>query len=203
MILYPTWQNSSCSPLCWDIPCLIFWGHLPLEVIFISSIFIFCWSTLLKFQILGRSDHRLMRYSTFYIWASLPLDVVFISSILFWFSPLSLSSKFGKEPISGSWNIHFLIFRSSYILGRLHFKHLWFWFGPLNLSLKYESNLISGCWDIQLLIFWGRLPLDSVFHWRSSSFQVFLILVWSSKLQFKIWGRSDQWLLRCSIFDTS
>ena len=90
---------------CWNI--LIFWGHLPLEVIFISSIFIFCWSTLLKFQILGRSDHRLMRYSTFYIWASLPLDVVFISSILFWFSPLSLSSKFGKEPISGSWNIHF------------------------------------------------------------------------------------------------
>jgi hypothetical protein len=79
------------------------------------------------------------------------------------------------------------------------------------------------------LIFWGRLPLEVVFilsickinlrkirsafadkfnfwylevffHWKLSSFQPYLFLVWSSELMFKIWGWSNQWFLRYSTF---
>ena len=45
---------------------------------------------------------------------------------------------------------------------------------------------------------------EVVFHERSSSMRghlhsmCFLVLVWSHKLKFKIWARSDQWLLRYS-----
>ena len=99
---------------CWDNPLLIFWGHLPFEVVFIWSILV--------------------------------------------------------------------------------------WSPKLSLSLKFEEDPISGCWDIPLLIFWGHLPFKVVFHWRSSSFEAFFIWAWSPKLKFKIWGRSDQWLLRYSNF---
>ena len=80
--------------------------------------------------------------------------------------------------------------RSSSIEGCLCFEH--FWFGPLCLCLKFEENPISGCWDIQLSIFLGLLPLVVVFF---SDFQALVVLVWSPTLKFKIWGRSDQWLL--------
>ena len=39
------------------------------------------------------------------------------------------------------------------------------------------------------------------FLWRLSSLKSYWILVRSSELQFKIWGRSDQWLLRYSTFN--
>ena len=70
----------------------------------------------------------------------------------------------------------------------------------MSLCLKFEEDPISGCWDIQIFIFWGHLPLEVVFHWRSSSLKPFLTLVWSHELMFKIWGRSNQWLLRYSNF---
>ena len=95
----------------------------------------------------------------------------------------------------------FNILRSSSIGGRHHFNHFWFWVCPLSLSLKFKEDPISGCWDIQLLIFWGRLPLEVVFHWRSSSFQAFFIFVWSPEFKFKIWGGSNEWLLRYSTFN--
>ena len=46
----------------------------------------------------------------------------------------------------------------------------------------------------------SHLPLEVIFHWRSSSLKSYLTLVWSHELRFKIWGRSDQWLLRYSNF---
>ena len=90
--------------------------------------------------------------------------------------------------------------RPSTIEGRLHWKLFWLCFGPMSLYLKFEEDPISGCWDIQLFIFWGHLPLEVIFHWRLSSLKPFLSLVWSHELMFKIWGRSNQWLLRYSNF---
>ena len=68
------------------------------------------------------------------------------------------------------------------------------------LCLKFEGDPISGFWDIQLWIFWGHLPLGDVFHWRSFSSKPFLTLFRSHEFMFKIWGRSNQWLLRYSTF---
>ena len=56
---------------CWDIQLLLFWGRLPFEVVFISSIFILVWSPELKFKIGGRSSQWLLIYLTFDIlWSS-------------------------------------------------------------------------------------------------------------------------------------
>ena len=46
----------------------------------------------------------------------------------------------------------------------------------------------------------GHLQLGIAFHQRLSSFQAFLILVWSPELKFEISGRSIQWLPRYSTF---
>ena len=73
---------------------------------------------------------------------------------------------------------------------------LYFWFGSLSFNLKFQEDPISGCWDIQLWYF------EVVFHWRSSSFQAFLIQNWSPEIKFTIWGRFDQWLLIYSTFNT-
>ena len=54
---------------CWDIQIFIFWGHIPLEVIFLWSLSLLTpyltlvWSHKLMFKIWGRFDHWwLMRY---------------------------------------------------------------------------------------------------------------------------------------------
>ena len=86
--------------------------------------------------------------------------------------------------------------RSSFIGSYLHFKYFWFWFGPLSLSLNVNENPIRGCWDIQLFIF------EFFFYFWSSSLQALVILVQFLKLKFKIWGRSDHWLLRYSNFNS-
>ena len=70
----------------------------------------------------------------------------------------------------------------------------------MSLSLKFEEYPISGCWDIQIFILWGHLPLEVIFHWRSSSLKPFLTLVWSHELMFKILERSILLLLRYSNF---
>ena len=88
-------------------------------------------------------------------------------------------------------NSTFNIFRSSFI----------------GCFLPFEVVFIGGClpfevvFHLRLSSIWGRLPLEIIFHWRSSSFQALLILVWSPELKFKIWGRSNQWLLRYSTFN--
>ena len=79
------------------------------------------------------------------------------------------------------------------------------------LSLQFEEDPNSGCWDFPLLIFWGHLPLDSVFNSNNSQFlfvnsstghlKQCLILIWSPQLNFKIWERSDHWLLGYSTFN--
>ena len=66
----------------------------------------------------------------------------------------------------------------------------------MTLVWSFKEDPIRACWDIQIFIFWGHLPLEVVFHWRLSSFKPIFSLVWSHKLMFKIWGGSDQWLLR-------
>ena len=79
---------------------------------------------------------------------------------------------------------------------RKHIERIYkIWFGHLSLSLKFEYDPISCCWDIQLLIFWGHLQLEVIFI---SSISIF---VWSPELKFKIWGGSDEWLLRYSTFN--
>ena len=93
---------------------LIFWGRLPLEVLFISSIFDFK----LKFKIWGRSNQWLLRYSTFNI---LRLSSIWgrlhFKQFWFWFGLLSLSLKLEEDPISGCWDIQLLIYS-----GRLPFE---------------------------------------------------------------------------------
>ena len=94
----------------------------------------------------------------------------------------------------------FYVLKSSFIRGRLPFKvvfinsFFWLWYGLLGLCLRFEEDPISGCWDIQIFIFWGHFSLE-VFI-----IQTFLTLVWSPGPMFKIWGRSDWWLLRYSYF---
>ena len=129
---------------CWDIQLLIFWGHLLLEVVYISSIFDMVWSPELKFQIWGRSDQWLLRYSTFNILRSSSIGGhLCCKHIWFWFGPLSLSLKFEKDLISFCWDIQFLISRLSSIGVRLYFIHFGFWFGPLSFS--FEEDPTSGC----------------------------------------------------------
>ena len=59
-----------------------------------------------------------------------------------------------------------------------------------SLSFKFDYDQISRCWDIPLFIFWGRLHLKDLY-----------IIVWSSKLKFKVWVGSHKWLLRYSTFN--
>ena len=133
----------------------------------------------------------------------------------FWFNSLILSLKFEDHPISGCWDIQpFNILKSSSIGGHLCFKHFLILFGPLRLTLKFEGNPKYSIFNILRSSFiGGRLPLEVVFelrifyfglvffHWWSSSFQAFFIFVWSPKLKFKIWVKSNGWLLRYSTFN--
>ena len=109
------------------------------------------------------------------------------------------------------WSVATEIFKLSYfevilhlrlfsIEVRLNWNLIWLWYGPMSLCFKFEEDPISDCWDIQIFIFWGHLPLEVIFHWRSSPLKFFLTLFWSHEFRFKIWGRSDQWLLRYSNF---
>ena len=155
----------------WDIQLLIFWGCLPLEVIFIFSIFYLVWSPELKFQIWERSDQWLLKYSTFKILRSSSIGGCLPFKLLILVH--SPSIKLQNWERSGQWLLRYSclnILRSFSIGGRLPFEDFWFWFGPLSLSLRFEENLISGCWDIQLLIFWGPLPLKVVFVLSISNF---------------------------------
>jgi hypothetical protein len=98
---------------CWDIPLLILWGRLPLEVVshwrlssigvrlHLKNLYKIVWSSKPKFIIWVGSNKCLLRYSTLNImrsssmWGRLPCEVVFIWSI--WtlcFGHLSLSLKF-------------------------------------------------------------------------------------------------------------
>ena len=109
---------------CWDNQLLIFWGHLPLEVLFVSSIFDF---GLLKFKIRGRSDQWLLKYSTFNILRSSSIGRRLpFKHLWFWFSPLSLSLKFDVYPISGCWDIQLLIFWGLLPLVVVFLSSFWF-----------------------------------------------------------------------------
>ena len=126
---------------CWDIQIFIFWGHLPLEVIFLwrsSSLkpyLTLVWSYELMFKIWRRSDQRLQRYSNFLflrlssIRGHLPFKVLFIEILnRLWFGPMSLCLKFGEDPISGCWDIQIFIFlRSSSIRSHLPLKFIFIW----------------------------------------------------------------------------
>ena len=123
---------------CWDIPLLIFWGCLPMEVVFVLSIFLFwfgallilVWSTELKFQISERSDQWLLRYSTFNILRSSSIGGRLCIFILVWSSKL----KFKIWGKSEQWLLRYStlnILRSSSIGGRLCFKHFYFVLAPL------------------------------------------------------------------------
>ena len=103
---------------CWDIQLLIYWGHFPLEVVFISSILILTWSPEPKFEIWRRSDQWLLRYSTIF-WGRLPLEVVFISSIF----------NFDLVPWASVSNLRMIqsvvaeIFKFNILRSSLFFKH--------------------------------------------------------------------------------
>ena len=89
-----------------DIQLLIFWGRLPSEVIYI-----FVWSPDIKFKIWGRSDQKLLRYSTFNILRSSSIEGhLHFKHFAFWFGPLALSFKFDNDLISGCFVIQILIF---------------------------------------------------------------------------------------------
>jgi hypothetical protein len=127
-------------------------------------------------------------------------SVVFILSIFkhfwFWFGPLSLSLKFKDDQISGCWHIQLLIFWACIQLDIIFISSI-FYFGlvpwALFRNLRKIRSVFAEIFNFKYFEF--------VFHWRLSSFQAFLILVWSLKLNFKIWGRSNQCLLRYSTFD--
>jgi hypothetical protein len=123
---------------------------------------------------------------------------------LFWFGPLSLSLKFEKNPSICCWDIQLLIF--GWLLpSEVVFisSQILFWLGPLRLGLKFEEDHwrwfpFQAKYKLEIFHFW---------YWRFSSiggrlhFKNFFILVWTPKLRFEIWGRSDQWLLRYSTFN--
>ena len=147
----------------------------------------------------------------FIFWGHLSLENVF-----HWRSPYLILFYFGLVPwayvqyLRRIRSVAAEIFKFSYfgaifhwmlssIEGRLHWNLFWLWFGPMSLCLKFEEDPISGL-RYSNFHFWGHLPLEFIFLWRSSSLKPYLTLVWSHVLLFKIWGRSDQCLLRYSNF---
>ena len=97
----------------WRLPSI--GGHLQLGIAFhqrlssFQAFLILVWSPELKFEISGRSIQWLPRYSTFYILRSSSIGGrLHFEHFWFWFSPMSLSSKFEEDPISGCWNIQLL-----------------------------------------------------------------------------------------------
>ena len=86
---------------------------------------------------------------------------------------------------------NFHILRLSSIQGRLPLKVVF-----IETLFDFSRVLWAyGCWYIQMFIFWGHLPLEVVFHWRFFHWNLFLTSVCFHELRFKIWGRSDHWLL--------
>ena len=125
------------------------------EVIFhwrsslLRAFWILDWPLKLQFKIWRRSDQWLLRYSTFNILRSSSIGgCLCCEGFLFWFGPLSLSLKFGENPISGCWDIQLLIFWDRLPLEWSSFKDFWFWFGPMSLSLIFEEN-----WSVVAEIF--------------------------------------------------
>ena len=134
-----------------------------------------------------------------------PLEDVFIWRIYkIWFGLLSLSLKYEYDPMNGCCDIPLLIFwghlpskvvfhrRLSSIGGRL----------PLEVVFYWRSSSIRGRLPLEVVFhlrssaIWGRLPLEFVFHWRLSSYQTLFTF------NFKIWERSNHWLLRYYTFNT-
>ena len=80
--------------------------------------FILIWSPNLMFKIWGRSGKLLMIYSTFNILRSSSigghLHVNYFC--LFWFGPLSLSSRLDEGLISGCWDI---LYKKMFAVGRV------------------------------------------------------------------------------------
>ena len=130
----------------------------------------------------------------------LPLEVIFVmsnSSFLVW-------TNIFRFKIWGRSNLWLLRYSLKYfeVIFQVPLevifiiKKIQCWLGPLSFSLKFEDNWISGSLNILHLKCWGRLRLVLIFIIPIS------ILGWRPKLQFKVWGRSDQWLLRYSTFIT-
>ena len=140
---------------------------------------------ILWFDIWGRSDQWLLRYSTLnifigghlhfkrfdfglFLWALIFRGRLSLKDIFITFDLISVWTSELKFKIWGRSDQCLLRYStfdylgSSSIGGCLHFKHFWFWFVPLILNLKFEEDLISVCWDIQLLIFWGHLTLKAI-----------------------------------------
>ena len=96
------------------------------------------------------------------------------------------------------WLLRYTIFSiwgllPSFIGGCLHLKYLYSLVCHISLSFEFCEDRTSGSWDIPFLIF------KVFFHYFTGGrlyLKHFYSLVWSHKLKFKIWGRSDQWLLR-------
>ena len=144
----------------------------------------------LKFKIWGRSDQWLLRYSTFDILRSSSIEGhLHFKHFLFWFGPLSLTLNLKKDPISGCWDIQHKIF-----WGHLPLEVAFNWrSSSVGDRLPSEVILISSIFDFGLVP-WAKvwnfrkihsvvteifnfLYFEVVFHWRSSSFWAFLILV--------------------------
>ena len=163
---------------CWDIWLLIFWGGLPLDVVFhwrsssngcpLQLEVFFCWSSVFHWSLSS-------------VWGRLPMKVVFhwmLSSIGGCFT-LEVVFHLRLSSIGGCLQLEVVFHcRLSSIGGRLPLEVVLkivfilrickIWFGHLSSSLKFEYDPISGCWDIPLLIF------GVVFQCRSSSFETFL-----------------------------
>ena len=136
---------------------LLFWGRLPLEVIWI---FLFGYGNLcvnLNFRKI-----RSVVTEIFNFWR-----LSLFQEVLVW-SPKNKFKIWGRSYRGLLRYSTFNIWRSSSIWGCLHFKKCWF--GPLRINLKFEKDPINGCRGIQLIIFGGRLSFEFVF-----------IFVWSPK----------------------
>ena len=79
---------------------------------------------------------------------------------------------------------------------------------PLEVFFHWMSSSIGDFLPLRKI--WSVLANSKIFKFqyfqvifqlRSSSYHAFKILVWSFEIEFKIWGRSNKWLLRYSTFN--
>ena len=168
-------NNKTLSGL-WDIQIFLFWGYLPLEVVFHWSLssskpfFTLVWSHEHMFKIWGRSHQWLLRYSNFHILKSssircrLAFQVVFIETFLTLVcSPELMFKIWGKFD---QWLLrysNFHILRSSSIRGNIPLK------------VVFIDTFLTLVWSHELMFkIWGRsdqwlLRYSNLLFLRSSS----------------------------------
>ena len=122
---------------------MIFWGCLPLKVVFNLRICTVCFGYL-SLSLIFEYDPIIDSWDI-----PFPVEVIFIFRICrIWYGHLSLSFKFEFDPITGCWDLQLLIFWSCLLLEVIFlFRICKIWFG------QFKIWVCSNKWLIRYSIF--------------------------------------------------